>query len=204
MAHNPVRANGSVDAATAPGDATPTNIPKRTRVYTVGHSNQPIEQFIHLLRSHEVDVLVDVRSSPRSRFVPHFDRRALEAALVRAGIRYVYFGHKLGGRPRDGSFYDDDGSVVYERIAETEEFGDGLSRVIRGAQRQRVALMCSEEDPRKCHRHMLIARELKRRSVEVHHIRRDGSLDQAAALGDRAPQLALFRDAEDPGWTSSP
>jgi uncharacterized protein (DUF488 family) len=68
-------------------------------IFSIGHSNQSVEAFLSLLQQHEIQVLVDVRSSPYSKYVPHFNSTPLAATLKRTGIKYMFMGQELGGRP---------------------------------------------------------------------------------------------------------
>ena len=147
-------------------------------VYTIGHSNHSPETFLALLREHCVDEVMDVRSSPASRYYPQFNHGVLSDALERAGIDYEFLGGELGGRPADRSCYDEEGRVSYPRLANTELFDDGIGRVVRSADERRVAVMCSEKDPQDCHRALLIAGALEARGVAVVHILADGSVEK--------------------------
>src|SRR5947209_5869026 len=129
-------------------------------LFSVGHSNHPLEKFIELLRSQQIEVLADVRSHPFSRFAPHFNGPSLAGALEAAGIRYLFLGKELGGRPVGEEFYDEEGRVLYNRLAASPLFRSGVERLRSGMRRYRVALMCSEENPDVCHRHLLIGRVL--------------------------------------------
>ncbi len=160
-----------------------------TTVFTMGHSNHPLETFVALLKQHGVSAVADVRSAPYSRFNPHFGRGALAAALEERGIDYVYLGRELGGRPRDADCYEK-GRVRYDRVARTERFRAGVERVVHGAQRYRIALMCAEKEPLECHRTLLVARALDERGVEVAHIHGGGALERHGAAMDRL--LAKF------------
>lgn len=173
-------------------------------VYTIGHSNHALESFIELLRKHGIDEVIDVRSSPYSRYNPHFNYNALEMALEAAGIEYTFLGGELGGRPSDRSCYDADGRVLYDRLAETDLFQDGISYVTRHADEYRAALMCSEKDPLDCHRALLIAGTLADRGVDVEHILADGELEAHTASIDRLignlklpPNGDLFRSRDE-------
>lgn len=150
--------------------------PKPLTVFTIGHSTHPIEAFIGLLRQHQIEALVDVRSSPYSRFNPQFNKPALEQSLRETGIKYVFLGRELGARSDDPSCYEG-GRVIYARLADTELFRSGLDRVLRGAEQYRVALMCAEKDPLECHRTLLVARALHERGVAIVHILADGRLE---------------------------
>ena len=125
---------------------------------------------MELLRQHEVTALADVRSSPYSRLHPHFSRPALAAVLRSHGIRYIYLGRELGGRPDDPSCYDN-GQVDYERLVRTRAFQAGLKRLRREAAAHRLVIMCAEEDPLACHRTLVIGQELSKSGVSVFHIR---------------------------------
>jgi len=146
-------------------------------IYTIGHSNHALEKLVELLRQHSVEMAVDVRSSPHSRYNPQFNRESLVAALAENGIEYAYYGNSLGGRPGDPSCYDENG-VNYVRIRETEWFNDGLACVSWKAGKKTVALLCAEEDPHRCHRHHLLTQELLKKGARVLHIRGDGSLEE--------------------------
>ena len=154
-------------------------------VFTVGHSNHSPEEFIKLLRRHNVEEVADVRSSPYSRYTPHFNHESLNGILENVGIGYTFMGEELGGRPTDRSCYDADGRVRYDRVADTNPFDDGIRRIIRGADERRIALMCTEKEPLECHRTLLIAKTLTKRGVAVAHILADGNLENHEATMDR-------------------
>jgi uncharacterized protein (DUF488 family) len=156
-------------------------------VFSIGHSNLDWSQFMALLRAAAITTLVDVRSSPSSRF-QHFSRSALRAGLNTVGIEYQFAGVELGGRPRCG------GPADYEQMATNPLFIAGLDRVEELASRSRLVLTCSEHDPLQCHRFLLIARRLVERGVDVAHILRDGTTEPHAATEDRL--LKLTRQTE--------
>jgi uncharacterized protein (DUF488 family) len=146
-------------------------------IYTIGHSNHPIERFLGLLQPHGITAVADVRSTPYSRFNPQFRREKLQAALAGVGIQYVFLGEELGARSRDPACYDGDGRVSYAKLARTELFGKGIARLRTGMADHRISLMCAEREPLECHRTILVARELVREGVAVTHILGDGSLE---------------------------
>lgn len=142
-------------------------------VFTIGHSAHSMADFLKLLSSADVTAVADVRSQPFSRRVPQFNKELLQAALRPAGIAYVFLGRELGGRPADPALYTD-GVADYERMAETALFREGIDRVIAGAAREHIALMCSEKDPRDCHRCLLVGRALNTHGVSVRHLLAEG------------------------------
>ena len=153
-------------------------------VLTIGHSNHSMDAFLALLKQHGVTAVADVRSAPYSRYTPQFNHDALRDALEAFGIEYVYLGGEIGGRPADRSCYDEEGRVLYERVAETDAFDDGIRSLMHQADQCCVALMCTEKDPLDCHRTLLVSHALASRGVAVRHMLADGSLeDHDAAMG---------------------
>jgi len=167
-------------------------------VLTVGHSNHDAESFLNLLESADVEVLADVRTAPYSAYSNQFNQDPLKVLLKDRGIGYVFLGRELGGRPTGDEFYDEDGFVFYDRVAETGLFRSGLDRLLTGASDRRVALMCSEGHPAECHRHLMISRVLvEQESVDVEHVLPDGSILTAAELfEEQRPPVNLFGQEE--------
>lgn len=154
-------------------------------IFSLGHSNQSLETFFALLWQHEIQILVDVRSSPYSRYVPHFNSNALVAAAEQADITYMFMGQELGGRPAGNEFYDISGRVLYKRVTESAYFLRGIQRLKEVGCISRSALMCSEEDPATCHRHLLIGHVLTKQGVDLLHIRSDGHIQNEKELISR-------------------
>jgi uncharacterized protein (DUF488 family) len=182
--------------------------PETPEIFSVGHSNQTLEQFIELLKQHEIEAVVDTRSYPVSKFASQFNRSVLQQVLPHHSMRYVFRGEELGGRPRGEEFYDDDGHVLYSRVAQADSFLDGINRLVRGVRKYRITLLCSEENPEHCHRRLLIGRVLAGRGVRMTHIRGDGRLeaepqhDFGRHMGG-SQQLSLFSIDEDREWRST-
>jgi uncharacterized protein (DUF488 family) len=179
-------------------------------VFTIGHSNHEVAAFIALLRQHRVEVLIDVRSFPVSKYSTQFNRTALKPVLSENRIKYSFLGNELGGRPAGPEFYDDQGYVLYNLVALTQAFERGIERLMSNAGRYRLAIMCSEEDPAGCHRRLLIARVLRKRGLTVGHIRSDGNVIDDAELDDEtggsargSAQLALFDVPKETVWRSA-
>jgi uncharacterized protein (DUF488 family) len=145
-------------------------------LYTVGHSNHSIEKFISLLTANGITAVADVRSRPFSRRHPQFNKERLAAALTQHGIAYVFLGQELGARSEDPSCYEN-GKVQYSRLAATPAFNAGIERVLAGAAKFRVALMCAEKEPLDCHRTLLVSRALESAGASIAHILADGSVE---------------------------
>ena len=154
----------------------------RTFIYTIGHSNLDLERLLDLFKENEIEVLVDVRSVPFSRHAPQFNMKNIKEKIESAGIEYVFMededaGNVLGGRPRDMECYENE-KIVYEYVMEKSWYKEGISALIELAENKRTAVMCSEEDPYRCHRHYLIAQSLIKKDVVVLHIRKDGRKEE--------------------------
>lgn len=164
-----------------------------TAIHTIGHSNHGIEAFIALLQLHGITAVADVRSLPASRRFPQFDKKALQASLEAARIRYVFLGAGLGARPGDPACYVK-GKAVFDKIRATDAFIGALARLRRGAQDYRICLLCAERDPADCHRSWLVAQTLHDAGTTVTHILADGAIETHDALLRRVAD-ADFRTA---------
>lgn len=173
-------------------------------VWTVGHSNHGMPEFLALLQPVGIQAVADVRSDPDRVYREHFKQAPLRGALAEAGIDYVFLGAELGGRPRAASHFDDEGRARYDLMAAEPVFGQGLARLRVGAQSLRVAVMCSEANPLECHRRLLVGRALSLDGVEVLHIRSDGCVVSEAELVEQeGGQPGLFGDLEVRPWRSA-
>lgn len=148
----------------------------KSQVYTIGHSNHSITHWVSLLQRYCITAVADVRSTPYSRVAPHFSNEALQDCLRKYGIKYVFLGKQLGARSDDPSCYEN-GQVIFDRLASTERFQQGINRILRGMKEERIALMCAEKEPLACHRSLLIARILTQKAVGVDHILADGRVE---------------------------
>jgi uncharacterized protein (DUF488 family) len=160
-------------------------------IYTVGHSNKSLDDFIALLKAHSVSRILDVRRYPASRKWPHFNAAALAASLPAAGVDYVGLPH-LGGRrrPRPDSphrAWREEAFRGFADFMDTPEFAAGLAEVERLAAERPSALMCAEALPWKCHR-SLIADALVARGWEARDVMSPGE-----ARPHRIPKFARLQ-----------
>lgn len=144
------------------------------QIFTIGHSNQSIEQFLRLVKRAGVTAIADVRSSPVSHYAPQFNTDALAKSFSGNGIAYFYLGNELGGRLR--------------AFSTPENFCKGLDRLILESARHCIAIMCVERDPLDCHRCLRLARVLKERGVSVGHIMVSGEITSHRDPEDRLLQ----------------
>ena len=122
-------------------------------IKSIGHSNKPIAVFLDTLQEHQIEVVVDVRTVPRSRFSPYFNEKALGSSLAKRAIKYLNRGQTLGGRG-ENVYYEE----AIQELVELARHG------------VRVCVMCSEADYRDCHRYSTLTPSLHSHDVDVFHI----------------------------------
>jgi len=146
------------------------------KIYTIGHSIFSFENFYTSLSKNKIDVVVDVRSVPYSRFADWFNKESLKEFLKSKNIYYIFMGDMLGARWEDESVLFEDGKVDFEKVKETKRFQNGIDRIINGIEKgYNIALMCSEKEPFDCHRFVLISSFLKEnfKDLDILHIFED-------------------------------
>ena len=170
------------------------SMPPSNGLFTLGHSNQEMSDFLGTLLRHEIKVVCDVRSRPGSFRFPQFNREPLEARLTAAKIRYEFCGEQLGGRPLDPQFYLANGLVDYSKRRRAPTFIEAVDKAIALARERKTAILCAEEDPLHCHRFLLICPALVARGVAPVHLRRGGAAETQRDAEDRLLQLHGFAD----------
>lgn len=147
------------------------------KLYTIGHSNHEINEFLKMLRENKIEQLIDVRSAPYSKYSPQFNQNQIKKSLETEGIEYHYLGKKIGGRPSNKDYYKDD-KVIYSLVEMDSKYKEGIKQLQKFMENKRTVLMCSEEDPHKCHRHKLITLTLLKKRYKVSHIRGNGETEE--------------------------
>jgi uncharacterized protein (DUF488 family) len=146
-------------------------------IYTIGHSNHAPDKFVQLLSDARIEVLVDVRSHPNSPWASYANPHTLKQVLKAEGIRYIYLGDILGGRPSDTDCYNPQtGKADYQLMQNKELFHQGISRLLEGSKKHRICILCAEEDPSSCHRNLLVGESLRKKGVQMLHIRGTGQI----------------------------
>ncbi|MGH1539251.1 MAG: DUF488 family protein [Arenicella sp.] len=156
-------------------------------LYTIGYATKPIEVFVAQLKEYGIDVVADVRSVPYSKIFHDYHREALAAYLKQHGIAYTFVGDELGPRSKDDAHYDESGQVQFDRLMQSELFGQGVVRLSNGVSKgYTIALMCAEKDPATCHRSLLVSYFLLRNGYQqILHIGHDGSTENQMELEQR-------------------
>lgn len=145
-------------------------------IFTIGHSNLDIINFINLLLANKIELVIDVRSAPFSKMYPHFNRDSIESSLKHNLIKYLYFGDSIGGRSKNTGDYLK-GRILYRKLAEKPEYISSIKKVIEIATKHRIVLMCSEKEPLECHRTLLVSRSIEMFEVKVLHIHGSGKIE---------------------------
>ncbi|MFA4824394.1 MAG: DUF488 domain-containing protein [Methanoregula sp.] len=152
-------------------------VPKKC--FTIGYGDYPIELFLYFLQKTGIDTIIDVRSSPYSKYNLYFNRDNLEKSLIKNKIDYRYMGDKIGGRYSNPNLLFPDGTVNYLKVQNTEQFQDGINQVLSIISTgKKIALMCAEKEPERCHRFALISRVLQSKGIKVIHVRPEIKLQE--------------------------
>jgi len=140
-------------------------------LYSIGHGNKTVEKFISELKQFDIKYLVDVRTTPFSKWNPQFNKNDLKFLLEENDIGYIFLGDKIGGLPSDKSCYTEEGKIDYELVRGKNFFKEGLERLVMANSKQiKIATMCSETNPEECHRSKLIGKELLSKGIDTNHI----------------------------------
>ncbi len=147
--------------------------PSQPTLFTIGHSTRTLDEFIDLIKTYRITLVVDVRTVPRSRHNPQFNKETLPNTLKSNNIRYIHM-PEIGGlrRPKPDSknlAWANNSFRGYADFMQTSEFTDNLLKIIALARENRLVLMCAEALPWRCHRN-LISDALVVRHVRVEHI----------------------------------
>lgn len=140
-------------------------------LWTVGYGNRTMDVFVNTLKEYGINALVDIRRVPYSGYCPDFNRESLASAMKAEGIAYISMGSELGLPKGDRELYNIGNHLDRIKVQQTRQFTAGIARLVRGMDMgYRIALMCCEKDPSKCHRFVFIAPYLERMGVKVNHI----------------------------------
>ena len=170
------------------------------QLYTVGHSVYEPQDFVSLLKKYNINTIVDVRSTPYSKFASQYNREILKHYLKKNKICYIFMGDLLGARYEDRSLLFDDGKVNFKKVQEIKSFQDGITRLDKGIIKgYNISLMCSEKEAFDCHRFGLISEFLNKIGINIKHIYPDKVVSQEELeqlllkkYSKKLPQANLF------------
>lgn len=147
---------------------------------TIGYGNMNVNDFIQILVKNRVNCIVDVRTTPYSKYNVSFNKEEFRDRLAEKNISYFWYGNKLGGRYDRISMCNEQGVVDYIKVSDSEKFKEGIKELEKLCCSRNVCVMCSEREPIKCHRFLLISRALK--EYNIYHIMPDNTLVKNSVL----------------------
>lgn len=164
------------------------------RVFTIGCSTNSLDNFLKLLKINEINCVVDVRSTPFSKYTNQFNKEVLMKFLNENNILYIWMGKEFGARRNNRNLYSLQGYLDFEKVRKDEDFLFGIKRIKNGITKgYNISLMCTEKDPIDCHRSILVAKGLEDNDIEVSHILQNGQLYSQQKLEERLLNM-YFKD----------
>lgn len=146
-------------------------------IYTIGHSNYPVERLIDMLKHYNIDTVVDIRGTPYSKYNVQYNKEVIEHTLKEAGFIYIYMATELAAKRINKISYNEEGYSDFEKVVNEESFKNGIQRLKNGVLKgYKIALLGAMQDPIRCHRSILVGRELIKYGFNVKHILDDYKL----------------------------
>lgn len=146
-------------------------------IYTIGHSNYSTERLIDMLRTFNINCVVDIRAIPYSKYNTHFNKEVIQETLVNANFIYIYMAKEFGAKRDNKISYNELGYCDFEKVIEEDDFKNGIQRLKDGCKKgYNIALMGARQEPIRCHRGILVGRVLEREGFNVKHILDDYSI----------------------------
>ena len=146
-------------------------------IYTIGHSNYPVERLIDMLKHYNIDTVVDIRGTPYSKYNVQYNKEVIEHTLKEAGFIYIYMAPELAAKRINKISYNEEGYSDFEKVVNEESFKNGIQRLKNGVLKgYKIALLGAMQDPIRCHRSILVGRELIKYGFNVKHILDDYKL----------------------------
>lgn len=155
-------------------------------IYTIGHSNYSMERFVEMLRQFNIDVVVDIRGTPYSKYNTQYNKEALHNTLKELGFRYIYMGREFAAQRDNKIIYTWEGYSDFEKVVNEPSFIEGVERLKKGlAKGYTIVLLGAKQDPANCHRFALVGRDLYKRGLNVKHIEDDLTISSQIQLEER-------------------
>lgn len=146
-------------------------------IYTIGHSNYPLERLIDMLKYHEINCVIDIRGTPYSRYNIQYNKETIAHTLKEAGFIYIYMAKEFAANRENKASYNKEGYSDFQKVISEEEFLSGIERLKVGCKKgYKIALLGAMQDPIRCHRSILVGRYLRTGGFNVKHILDDYSL----------------------------
>lgn len=146
-------------------------------IYTIGHSNYPMERLIDMLRHYDINCVVDIRGTPYSKYNVQYDKENFRETLIKLGFTYIYMGKEFAANRINKVSYNSEGYSDFEKVVKEEDFLNGIKRLKLGCEKgYKIAILGAMQDPIRCHRAILMGKALIENDFNVKHILHDYSL----------------------------
>lgn len=146
-------------------------------IYTIGHSNYPVEKLIDMLKYYDINCVVDIRGTPYSKYNIQYNKETIAYTLRNAGFVYIYMAKEFAANRENKSSYNKEAYSDFEKVVMEEEFLNGIERLRVGYEKgYKIALLGAMQDPIRCHRSILVGRYLRDNEFNVMHILDDYTL----------------------------
>ncbi|SFU79572.1 Protein of unknown function, DUF488 [Clostridium sp. DSM 8431] len=142
------------------------------KIYTLGHSNYSIEKFLDILKTFNIECIVDIRGVPYSKYNVQYDKEMLGYTLNKEGFKYIYMGNEFGANRLLGKeSYNEEGYADFSKVILEKSFKEGIKRLKNGCKKgYNIVLLGAMQEPIRCHRSILVGRELTNKGFCVKHI----------------------------------
>ncbi|WP_418223410.1 DUF488 domain-containing protein [Clostridium isatidis] len=155
-------------------------------IYTIGHSNYSLERLIDMLKYFDINCVVDIRGTPYSKYNVQFDKEAIRYSLTKAGFTYIYMAEEFAAKRPNKISYNEEGFSDFEKVVQEEAFKRGVERLKNGINKgYKIVLLGAMQDPIRCHRSILVGRELTKLGFNVKHILDDYTIQNQEYIDNR-------------------
>lgn len=147
------------------------------KIYTIGHSNYSVERLVYMLKKYNIDCIVDIRGIAYSQYNIQYNKDIINLTLNGMGVKYIYMGNMFGANRETSESYNEEGYADFDKIVQEESFRKGIERLKDGCKKgYNIVLLGAMQDPIRCHRSILVGRELSKYGFDVNHILHDYSI----------------------------
>ena len=149
----------------------------KIEIYTLGHSNYSFDKFIEILKKYNINCVVDIRSTPYSKYNTQYNKEFLHETLKNLGYTYIYMADEFGAKRKTKVSYNDEGYADFDKVILEDEFKRGIERLKVGCSKNyKIVLLGAMQEPIRCHRAILLGKELIKAGFDVKHIMHEGDL----------------------------
>jgi len=146
-------------------------------IYTIGHSNYPLEKLIDMLKHYNINCVVDIRGTPYSKYNVQYNEETIALSLKEDGFLYLYMANEFAANRENKSSYNKEGYSDFEKVVMEKDFVNGIERLKLGCEKgYKIVLLGAMQEPIRCHRSILVGRALWGNGFKVNHILDDYSI----------------------------